>query len=147
MFFQDHEKTIYSPEGSDMKFDPLALDRALVTASGGKLAELIEQWKSGSDDKGDVSASGKAERQIASALAEGELVKVARVAFKLGEFPVDLDAEALEYLCDFLEWMKKKGRRGETPPDSPGHSESNNGSTTTSSSSFSSISNAEKQSS
>lgn len=119
MFFQEHEKQIYSPQGSDHKFDPLALDRALVTASGGRLNVLLKQWQPLPDGEGDVSADGKARDAVARAEAETELAAVARKVFSVPDFPDATDAHALELLCDFLWWMEGKGVRGETPPPSP----------------------------
>lgn len=120
MFFPDHEKQIYSPPGSDLKYDPLDLDRAIVFHSGGNLSELWAGWKT---QDGDAHVDGRsftaAEAALERATAEAEIVRVARGAFKLPAFPDCTDAQALEYLCDFLEWMRKKGRRGETPPASP----------------------------
>lgn len=113
--FQPHEKTIYTPPGSDRKFDPLSLSRSLVAATGGRLNSLLVEWAAGVDGQGDVS-KGAAERDaVTSAAAEGELARAARAAFGLPEFPECLDATALEYLEDFLGWMEKKGSRGETP--------------------------------
>lgn len=122
MFFADHEKQIYSPPGSDLKFDPLALDRALTLASEGRLNDLLGQWCPG--EGGDVSQGAPARSAVASAEAEAELVAVARKAFQLPAFPDCPDALALEHLCDFLWWMEKKGVRGETPPPSPSTSDS-----------------------
>lgn len=119
MFFADHEKRIYSPEGSDLKFDPLALDRSLTLATGGKLAELVAQWQPPEEGTGDVSKDAPARNAVASAEAEEVLVLAARKAFGLPAFPDVTDAVALEYLSDFLWWMEKKGERGETPLPSP----------------------------
>lgn len=141
MFFADHEKRIYSPEGSDLKFDPLALDRALTRASDGRLNDLLEAWQAGDLARGDVSES-KASRALVVAEAEGELARVARSAFGLPDFPECCDATALEYLCDFLGWMEGKGSRGSAPPPSPSPSDSAGfDSTTTPSSSCTSTSN------
>lgn len=122
MFFADHEKSIYSPPGSDLKFDPLALDRAITRESGGRLLELWVEWEA---KPGDAFTSGvltAAEAALRSAAAEAELVGAARRAFGLPDWPDCPDATALEYLVDFREWMAKKGTRGETPPASPGAS-------------------------
>jgi hypothetical protein len=122
MFFQDHEKQIYSPAGSDLRFDPLDLDRRLVLHSRGNLPILWVLWKT---QTGDVLIDGVADDASAAlerAMAEEQIVRAARNAFQLPDFPDCTDAQALEYLCDFLEWMRKKGRRGETPPASPASS-------------------------
>jgi hypothetical protein len=120
MFFADHEKTIYSPPGSDLQFDPLALDRAITAATQGKLVEWWVEWEA---RPGDAFTSGvltAAEAALMSAEAEAKIAAAARVAFGLPDFPACCDATALEYLLDFRGWMAKKGRRGETPPESPG---------------------------
>src|SRR5262249_43332767 len=114
MFFADHEKRIYSPEGCPRAFDPLALDRALTRASGGRRGDLLAAWQATDVSTGDVSEPA-ASRTLAGAAAEEDLVRAARVAFDLPDFPACCDATALEYLCDYLEWMEKKGSRGETP--------------------------------
>lgn len=119
MFFEDHLKQIYSPKGSELKFDPLVLDRALVAESEGRLNDLLIQWRAGTDGLGDVSDGAKYDNAVMSADAEDELVRIARGAFGLPEFPDCLDATALEYLCDFLEWMEGKGTRGSAPLPSP----------------------------
>lgn len=121
MFFADHEKTIYSPPNCETKYDPLALDRALRIAAGGRLADIVADYNAGKDDRGDISADPERTREIASAndvlsaQAEGELVRVVRVAFQLPPFPETTDAVALEYFHDYMEWMAGKGTRGESP--------------------------------
>ncbi len=116
-FYEPHEKTIYSPEGSDLRFDPLSLDRKLRVASGGRLNALVAEWKAGSDNSGDIGP-GAAERADAmSAAAELKLAEVTRQAF--GLHPETLNGVALEYLIDFLGWMEGKGQRGVTPHQSP----------------------------
>lgn len=124
MFFQNHEKAIYSPPDCDRKFDPLALERTLRIVSGGRLPDLLADWTAGFDDRGDVSSDPERAKEIQranavlSAQAEGELVRVARVAFELPPFPDSSDATALEYLQDYLEWMAGKGTRGSSPQPS-----------------------------
>lgn len=119
MFFADHEKQIYSPEGSDLKFDPLAVERALIIASEGRINDLLKQWTPPEEGTGDVSPGAETRDALARALAEQELSVIARKAFSLPDFPASTDATALELLVDFLWWMEKKGVRGETPPPSP----------------------------
>ena len=109
MFFQDHEKQIYSPPGCDQKFDPLALDRALTKASGGRLNEWLQAWSP--ESEGDVSAEGKRKTSVEQADAEELLVEAARKAFGLPPFPESTSAQALEYLLDYLWWMEGKGVR------------------------------------
>jgi hypothetical protein len=152
MFFEEHEKRIYSPPNSESKYDPLAVERALRIESGGRLSALIRDWKAGSlpipeipiqgnalsisstaaldnlsalmnQPEGDISGSysaGVAEkRAVDGALAEAELARVSRVAFSLAAFPETTDAVALEILCDYLEYMEKKGKREEASPVAP----------------------------
>lgn len=118
MFFQDHEKQIYSPQGSDKKFDPLAIDRNLVIASDGRLNDLLKQWRASSDGLGDVSKDSQRNNAIQSAMAEEALARAARLVFGLPDFPDCTDAAALEWLCDYLDYMEGKGQRGKTPPHS-----------------------------
>ncbi len=107
---------IYTPEGSTTKYDPLALDRLLRVATGNKLAKLVEQWKSADSDEGDISEEGMLEKLAASCEAEERLAHAARVAFNMPDFPECTDGQALELLCDYLDWLKKKGQRGSTLP-------------------------------
>lgn len=115
MFFEDHEKLIYSPEGSDKKFDPLALDRALRKVSNNQLGKLIDAWKAPDSDEGDISESGRLATVLSSDEAEESLASIARTVFDLPAFPDCTDAVALEYLCQYLDWCKKKGMKDTTP--------------------------------
>ena len=116
MFFEDHEKRIYTPTGSDKKYDPLALDRALQLATDFRLAQLVEAWKVPDKDEGDISPEGRLRKRREACVAEAELAKAARTAFGLPDFPECTDGTALELLCDWLDYFKKKGNRGDTPP-------------------------------
>jgi len=125
MFFEDHQKMIYTPSPgclpdgrASQKFDPLAIDRALMVATGNALARLVEDWKAVDRDEGDISPQGRAATIERSCRAEETLANAARVAFALPAFPDCTDAVALELLCDYLEWLKKKGTRESTPPGS-----------------------------
>lgn len=113
MMYQDHEKRIYAPKGAPdgMSYDPLALDRTLVRATNGNLGGLVRDWQAVTDDLGDVSPGSKERNALTSAEAEEQLVRAARVAFGLPAFPECLDATALEWLTDFLEYMAGKGTR------------------------------------
>lgn len=118
MFFAAHEKLIYTPTGTDLKFDPLAVERGLRIATGNRLSGLLSDWRAGTDGLGDIGAGAADENAVRSARAEGELVAAARTAFGLPPFPDCTDAVVLEYLCDYLEWMAGKGTRGSAPPAS-----------------------------
>ena len=110
MFYQDHEKTIYSPPSTELKYDPLAVHRKLLTATGNKFDELWAAWCGADSDLGDVSIP-RDQRVLESLDAEGKLAHAARAAFDLKPFPDTLDATALEYLRDFVRWMEGKGQR------------------------------------
>lgn len=118
MFFEDYEKLIFSPIGLDRKFDPLAIDRALRKASGNTLGKLIETWKAVDRDEGDISDEGRLKTALAADEAEESLARIARIAFDLPSFPDCTDGVALEYLCQYLDWCKKKETKGTTMPDS-----------------------------
>jgi hypothetical protein len=122
MLFAPHEKSIYQPEGSDKRFDPLLLHNALVVASGGRLNELLVAWSASSDNLGDVSQGSQARSAVMSAEAEMELARVARKVFGLPDFPEATDGEALELLDDYCRWMEGKGVRAGKPPRPPEHS-------------------------
>lgn len=117
MFFEDHLKKVYrSPVGTD--HDPLAVQRTLVDATGNRLNALLADWQAVHDDgRGEIRTPETVDKfAVLSVQAEGKLVKAARVAFGVKPFPEQTDAEALECLCDFLEWCEKKGERGPPPP-------------------------------
>lgn len=125
MFFEDHEKKIYSPASRpDLQFDPLAVDRALTRHSGGRFSALLDDWRpvelgpDGLPLEGDISAQGLLDAAVGRAKAEEELVAIARKAFGLPDFPDCLDGAVLEILTDYLWWMEKKGQRDGSPPTS-----------------------------
>ena len=125
MFFQDHEKAIYSPESlPDAKFDPLAVDRALVKATHGMLHELLVKYQPVTGETGDVSKEGRRLAEVEKAEAEEQLIAAARIAFGMKEFPENTDGQILEVLHDYLEWMEGKGSRVKHPPTSQPSSES-----------------------
>jgi hypothetical protein len=107
MFFQDHEKLIYTPPGCPRSYDPVVLDRTLTVVSGNRLDALVADRNAAGDDVGDVSTAGRSQRAITSAQAELELIPIAKAAFSLPEETPA--ATALEYLYDFLGWLEKKG--------------------------------------
>lgn len=120
MFFEDHEKRIYTPNviGSESRqYDPIRLDNLLTIMSKGKLPTLLADAQP-DDGKGDVSVEGKRERSVARAAAEMELAAITRKAFDLPSFPECTDALALEHLYDYLEYMSKKGMRLARTPQS-----------------------------
>lgn len=110
MFYQDHEKKIYSPPGSDKKYDPLAVERLLTVLSDGHFEKIWNTWVAINDNSGDIKYTHEM-RAVASADAEMHLVKIARGAFQLPDFPDCLDAEVLEVLRDYIGWMEGKGQR------------------------------------
>jgi hypothetical protein len=119
MFFSEQERKIYVAPNSEKKHDPLHLDRLLTIHSGNRLNELITLRNAISDNLGDVSVEGKRQAAIESAKAELELARIARKTFGLPEFPECLDAEALETLYHFLEWLEGKGETARKPQSSP----------------------------
>ena len=139
MFYEDHEKLVYTPTGADpdkVRYDPLQLLNVLVVETEGNLYEWLEDRNGPSADAadptslrgmdaGDVSPAGKKQKLVAAARAEVQLAHCARRAFGLlvryqdpntGETvtapdPQYLDAHVLEWLMDFMEWLEKKGQR------------------------------------
>lgn len=120
MFFPAHEKLIYAPPDhpAGASYDPLALDRELVRLTGGRLSALLVQHRAGSDGLGNVDAGAEADNALQSARAEEELVRAARTAFGLPDFPASTDGVALELLWHYLEYMEGKGEPGATRPPS-----------------------------
>ncbi len=121
MFYEEHERKIYHPASAPegMIYDPLALDRTLIRATGGRLSGLVSDWQSVNDKDGDVSPGSDARNSLRSAEAEEQLVVAARIAFGLPGFPECLDSTALEYLIDFLGYMAGKGKRVTITRSSP----------------------------
>jgi hypothetical protein len=117
MFFEEHEKQIYSvpftlgKEKEPRQYDPLVIDSYLMIVSENKLNELIGDFNSVSSKTGDIGADTKNKNQILHAHARLELARIARKVFTIPEPPECLDAHALEVLFDFVEWMEKKGKR------------------------------------
>ena len=116
MFYSDKERAIFTPEEGAKQYDPLAILRRLTAASQGKFSELWNQWCAVNSDSGDVSIPA-AVKEYESALAEEELVKAARLAFELPDFPECLDAVALSYLRTLMEFLEGKGERAGMPQD------------------------------
>lgn len=107
MTFTEQQRQIYAaPTGH--RFDPLAVERRLRVLSAGKMNELLDQWDS--DD------------EVVSAVAEENLVTVARTAF--GFLPLVEDggvseADVLDCLVDFLAWLGKSERPVAQQPSLP----------------------------
>jgi len=119
VYFSENEKKIYHPPGSDKAFDPLQLDRTLTIRSGGNLNALVAARNAKYAGLGDISQEGRRRAEVDCAEAELALASIARDAFGLPPFPDCLDAQALEYLFHFLEWMEGKGERAGTSPTEP----------------------------
>ncbi len=118
MFFTDAQKLIFTSTVEEpKKFDPLALDRALRKASNNRLGYLIETWKAVDTDEGDISVDGRLQTVLESDKAEEALANIAREVFGLSPFPDCTDGVALEYLCEYLDWCKKKEMTDTTQQD------------------------------
>lgn len=122
MWFEEHEKKIYRYPGGQEVYDPLRLERLLVFHSGGELYNWMADRNSETLDSGDVSEGGRKTKAVASAQAELNLADAARKAFDFPQFPEMLDAEVLERLYHFLEYMEGKGETAGTPHGSEGSS-------------------------
>lgn len=101
--FSESARQIYAPaiNGNELgRFDPLAVRRKLVIASGGELNSLIDTWEEQRDAE-----------TVAAALAEEKLVAAARSAFSLKPISDEngvCDADVIELLADFLEYLAGK---------------------------------------
>ena len=107
MFFEEHLKKIY--KYGETSYDPLRVDLILRVESDNRLNEYIDYRNAYYLDLGDISPEGKKEKSLLAAKAELELARIARSAFSLPPFPDCTDAQALEVLFDFMEWMSGKG--------------------------------------
>ncbi len=116
MFYTDEERGIFTPEGSDRKYDPLAVLRRLTAATKGEFNELWIKWCSPQNNDGDVSVT-QASKEYESACAEEQLVKASRVAFELPDFPDCTDGVALSHLRTFVEYLQGKDSVAGTPQD------------------------------
>jgi hypothetical protein len=122
MFFEDHEKAIYSPhvEGfTERQYDPLVVLRCLALETGNKLSTLVDTWNAPCNEDGDVSVEGRARVEEAFHFAQQKLAHVSRKAFDLPEFPEATEGQVLEVLFDFLDYLEKKGQRPVSGPLSP----------------------------
>ena len=103
MTFSDAERSIYTCPVTGRKYDPLALKRAIVRASKGDFNALV--------------------RAVPDDAAVEKLTAIARVAMGLNPIDVEtgagvLDADAYEALLAFTLWLKGKGPRAQSGPDS-----------------------------
>jgi len=94
MPYSEKERSIYKLPNTDLSVDPLEVRRCLLIESEGKLQDLIVTFND-------------SDSELEVAMAEDKLVKIARSAFKIK--PVNeggtTDANVLEYLANFLEWL------------------------------------------
>lgn len=89
------------------QYDPLPVYRKLVIESKGRINDLLADWE--------------AEDPLTSAVAEEELVRVARAAFALVPFSQPnghTDSQALDVLANYLEFAAKKGKGPKSQPTS-----------------------------
>lgn len=116
--FTEKEKLIYQALDGRL-FDPLRVDRLLTIHSGNRLRELVALRNPETIESGDVSKAGRAKAEVEACRAELELAAVAREAFELAPFPDCTDAQALDLLYHFLEWLAGKDAPAGTPPSQP----------------------------
>lgn len=106
--FTEQERTVYTCPVTGRKYDPLAVRRAIGRASGHKFNDLCA----------DMASADPATRDA----AEESLVRVARAALGLPAVGQDgsgvLDADAYDALVAFTEYLRGKGRRARSTPDS-----------------------------
>lgn len=105
MLYDEKDRNIYkSPTGDE--FDPLAVQRKLRLASGGRINDCLVQWESDDPMEADV--------------AEENLVEFARTAFKFGSFEDEgpTDAVVLETLTHFLDYLKNSASVDAMTPNS-----------------------------
>lgn len=105
MFYNNSDKLIYtSPSGK--KYDPLDVYRKLIVISRSQLNTHLSDWQIIDQSGGDTDAN-----KVTAAIAEHELVRISRETFALKPFDDgngDLDADAINMLVDYLEWLSKK---------------------------------------
>jgi len=98
--FTETERALYAPAIDDKplgRFDPLAIKRRLVIGSEGKLNEYLDIYETGSE--------------LERLAAEEKLVALTRTAFgfkPLAEADGVCDADVIDVLGDFLEFLAKK---------------------------------------
>ncbi len=116
MFFTDAERGIYTtPDGR--RFDPLRILHTITVMTGGRLTELITLRNPETQYSGDVSKNGRVQAMVESARAEMELADVTRKVFGLPSWNESElgDAEVLETLYHFLDYLEGKGSQAPTP--------------------------------
>jgi hypothetical protein len=105
MFYNNSDKLIYTAP-SCKKYDPLDVYRKLIVISKSQLNNHLSDWQITDQPGGDTDAN-----RITAAIAEHELVRISRETFALKPFDEgtgDLDADAINVLVDYLEWLAKK---------------------------------------
>jgi hypothetical protein len=103
MFYNEIDKLIYESP-LKKKYDPLVVYRHLILHSNGKINDLLAIWSE--DSSSDVH----------KAVAEGQLVDIARKVFDLKPFSEEggvVDGVVLNELVDYIDWLEKKGQRVE----------------------------------
>lgn len=104
--FTEAERCLYAPTVADRQrgpFDPLAVRRQLVLKTDNRLNDLLDAYEG--DDT------------LPSLKAEGEVVSAARAAFALTAQQAT-DAEVIELLYDFLDYLGKPVATDERSPSS-----------------------------
>lgn len=107
--FSEQDRQIYTDPATGRKFDPLAVKRAITAATNGQFNVLVAAVSGGDPAR--------------AAEAQGRLIAAARLAFGLKPLDPDtgqgvLDAVAYEALIGFTRWLKGKGPRAQTRPNS-----------------------------
>lgn len=111
--FTPEQKNIFSyNNGQQVVFaDPLACRRRFIRATEGQHNILLKRYYEGAAD------------EMSLIDAEEALVKATRTTFSLGEYNESTgqglrDAQCLDILNEFLEWLKKNVRMPENSPTS-----------------------------
>jgi len=114
VFFTDQQKAIYTDLRGGL-FDPLRCLHLLTIHTDNQLTELVRLRNPDCVDSGDVSKSGRATAHVTAARAELELADAGRKVFGYPEFPDMTDAEVLENLFYFCDYLEGKGSQAPTP--------------------------------
>ena len=110
--YSEAERQIYTPivNGRQRRYDPLAIRRRLLVESDGQFEAIRTEYE--------------AEDEVQSARAEETLLRIARAAFSFrpisdAEHADEVnDADTLEVLYDWLDWMGKPLPKDATLPSS-----------------------------